>query len=111
MSTPTLSPRCAILLLAALTAELKTGGKLKRLSMRSWRKSGVVGAATGVPGARKEEEESPSAVEAEEKGVGAETALAATERVLREGQAEEEEREKGGAVGTAEVVEVRERRR
>lgn len=33
---------------------VEDGGKLKRVSTRSWRRSGVVGAATGVPGVRKE---------------------------------------------------------
>ena len=93
MSTPTLKPRWAIFALAALTAELKTGGKLKRLSTSSWRKSGVVGAATGVPGARKGA--------GTEEG-GAETALAATERVLWEG-GEEEEEEGGVGIGVVEV--------
>ena len=97
MSTPTLSPRWEILALAALTAESKIGGKRKRASMRSWRRSGVVGAATGAPGERKEGE--PSAeeeggeegvVEEEEEVVEEEeeeeaAALAATGRVLRGG--------------------------
>ena len=80
MSTPTLRPRCAIFALAAFTAESKIGGKLKSASIRSWRRRGVVGAATGVPGVRKEDSE-----EEDEEG-GAERALAATRG--REAEAE-----------------------